>query len=75
MDKLLEKIRQYEVAGENVRNAAWVAFVDSKVDVSVELARELTDRLNLAEIDGAKAERAIIKAMAITVARQEQLIK
>lgn len=69
MKNLRDKIAAYERAGEEVRNAAIIEFIEKKSDVSVETARELMDRLQEAECNGGRAERKILEAMAITVAR------
>ena len=72
---LIEAIEQYEKAGEEVRNAAWITFVDGKEDISLEQAHDLMDRLNLAEVNGARAERRILEAAAITKAREQSIQK
>lgn len=73
MDNLIKAVADYEKAGENVKNAAWIAFMDNKIDISIQDGHELMDRLNLAEISGARAERRILEAVAITKARETSI--
>jgi hypothetical protein len=75
MDNLIKAIEKYEIAGEEVRNAAYVSFVDKREDIELEKGRQLRDRLLLSQLNGARAERAILEAVAISVARNKSLIK
>lgn len=65
MNKLLDALRAYEKSGEELANIASVAALENKLNLSVEEGRELMDRCMKGEMDGARAERAILEAVAL----------
>lgn len=70
MEKLLQAIRQFEKAAEELENAAAIACIDHKIKVSLKDAHDLMDRINLGEIRGGRAERSILEAKAVDIAME-----
>jgi hypothetical protein len=63
-----EKIANYEKAAEEVMIAIQVAVLERKIDLSVESGREMMDRLQVAQLFGARGERAILEGVALATA-------
>ena len=65
---LEEAIRNFERAGEELATCAAVESLSNKIHVSVEEGREMMDRIQWAEIQGCRAERRILEAVALATA-------
>lgn len=67
---LKQAIAAYEKAGEELANVAALAAIHRSTEITVEDGRELMDRVLAGEVFGARAERAILEAVALTTAFQ-----
>lgn len=69
MNKNLDQaIRNFEKAAEELATCAAVEALGNKIKVSVEEGRELMDRINWAGIQGCRAERRVLEAVALGTA-------
>lgn len=70
MEKLLQAIRAFEKAGEELSNIAAVSSLERKLKLDVKEGRELMDRIAQGSIMGARAERSILEAVALGTAME-----
>ena len=70
MNKLIEAIRVYRKSGEELKVIAQVAALENKLPVTIEEGRELMNNILQGELDGGRAERAILEAVALRVSME-----